>query len=306
MNSTQQHLLLLFFSANVAAATFPLPSPQDALIGHMQYATVHEEDTLLSIGRKYGIGYQQVIAANPNVDVWLPTVGLRVVIPSVYLLPNAPRYGIVINLAEQRLYFYPKPAAGQPPTVETFPISVGKAQWGTPLGKTRVIEKQMHPTWYPTESVRKEHADRGETLPKAVLPGPNNPLGDYALRLDIAGGAYLIHGTNKPIAIGMAVTHGCIRMLPEDIALLFEEVAVGTQVTLINQPYTMGWLGQQLYVQRHEVDQQRTKTVAHNLMALTSLYVTATQHRSVKMDWHDAEQQFTKASAIPVQIRLLQ
>src|SRR5690606_15262966 len=214
--------------AAVMAATYPLPPLPDNVIGELQYVRARHEDTLLDIGRRHGVGYEEIVAANPGVDPWLPGEGAQVLIPSRYILPDAPREGVVVSLSEHRLYYFPPTKPGETPVVETYPVSVGKMDWKTPLGRTRIIQKRVKPIWYPPESVRREHAAEGRPLPRAVPPGPDNPLGEYAMRLGIPGGAYLIHGTNRPAGVGMPVTHGCIRMFPEDIQHLFEITPVDT------------------------------------------------------------------------------
>ncbi|MDX1654915.1 MAG: L,D-transpeptidase family protein, partial [Candidatus Competibacteraceae bacterium] len=163
---------------------------------------------------------------------------------------DTPREGLVLNVAELRLYYYPKPKAGEPPVVKTFPVSIGRMDWKTPLGTTQVVAKVKDPAWYPPASIKREHAERGDILPDVVPPGPDNPLGQHAMRLGIPG--YLIHGTNRPSGIGMRVTHGCVRMYPEDIASLFPEVPKGTRVTIVNQPMKSGWLADSLFVEYHD------------------------------------------------------
>ncbi len=198
------------------------------------------------------MGYEEIIAANPGVDPWLPGAGKEILIPSRYILPDAPRAGVVVNLPEHRLYYYPPVKQGERPVVRTYPISTGKMDWKTPLGMTRIVSKQTKPNWYPPQSVLAEHeAQRRPPLPKVVPPGPDNPLGEHVLRLAMPGGAYLIHGTNRPAGVGMQVTHGCIRMFPEDIAELYGLVPVNTKVNLIDQPTKVGWLRGTLYIERH-------------------------------------------------------
>jgi L,D-transpeptidase ErfK/SrfK len=148
-----------------------------------------------------------------------------------------------------RLYYFPPPEPGIPPAVQTYPVSIGRMDWATPLGETKLVRKDRDPAWYPPESIREEHAAQGDPLPRVVPPGPDNPLGKYALRLEIPG--YLIHGTNKAFGVGMRVSHGCIRMLPEDIAELFARIPVGTPVRIINQPVKAGWYGGDLYLEVH-------------------------------------------------------
>ncbi len=216
------------------------------LVGREQVATAREEDTLLDIGMRYAVGYEQIRLANPDVDTWLPGEGTRVEIPTRYILPDAPREGVVINLAEMRLYHYPEGSD----VVEVFPVSVGRMDWSTPLGETRITARIEDPAWYPPESIREQAQRRGEPLPREVPPGPENPLGRHALPLDISG--YLLHGTNRPWGIGMRATHGCIRLHPHDIAYLFERVSVGTPVRIVNQPFKAGWSEDgKLYMEAH-------------------------------------------------------
>ena len=245
--------ILVMIAGPVRALEFPLPPPDVDVIGSVQRIQAAEEDTLLALGREYGVGYEEMRRANPTVDVWLPGEGTPILIPSRFVLPNAPRDGVVINLAEMRLYYYPPAKADGARTVETYPISVGRMDWGTPIGQTRITEKTENPYWFPPESILTERAAQGRPLPKAVPPGPENPLGRHKMRLDIPGGAYLIHGTNEPRGIGMRVTHGCIRMFPEDVESLFNRLPVGTSVRIVNQPVKAGWSGSSLLVEAHPV-----------------------------------------------------
>jgi len=281
------------------AATFPLPPEQDAVVGDVQTVVAKYEDSLSDLGRRYGIGYEEIVSANPTLDPWLPGAGARVLIPSRFVLPAAPRVGIVINLPEHRLYYYPKPKKGESPQVVTYPISVGKMDWTTPLGITRIVDKRVKPSWYPPESVRLEHEKEGRPLPKIVPPGPDNPLGEHAMRLDIPGGAYLIHGTNRPIAVGMPVTHGCIRMFPEDIENFFAMVPVRTPVNILHQANKAGWQGDTLYIEVHPPLEGTTDPEAQSLTNVTRLLVAATKDRPTKIDWSRAESIFRKATGIP-------
>ena len=286
------------------AATYTLPAASDAVLGEVKTLVARHEDTLLDLGRAHGVGYEEIVAANPGVDPWVPGEGRQIVIPSLYILPDAPREGIVISLAEHRLYYYPKPKPGETPVVITYPISTGKMDWKTPLGVSRVIDKRVRPTWYPPESVRREHAADGRPLPKAVPPGPDNPLGEYAMRLDIPGGAYLIHGTNRPIAVGMQVTHGCIRMFPEDIAEFFKQVPVNTQVRILDQPHKMGWRGNELFIEVHAPMEGQDAAQTHSLTNITRLLVSATQDRDVAIDWAKAELAFSQSTGVPQPVML--
>jgi len=294
--------------ATVGAATYPLPAAPDAVIGELQYVTAHYEDTLMALGRKYSVGFEELVSANPGIDPWLPGEGTQVLIPTRYVLPNSPRDGIVVNIAEHRIYYFPKAKQGEPATVQTYPVSIGKMDWKTPLGLTRIVNKQAKPVWYPPESVRQEHAARGEPLAKAIPAGPDNPLGEFAMRLGIPGGAYLIHGTNKPVGIGMDITHGCIRMFPEDIEFFFKEVPVQTPVLIVDQPYKMGWSGDQLYMEVHkplDATAGSAATDTSDLTGLTRMVVVATEQRPAKIDWNDAEQLFKKPSGVPTAVTMI-
>lgn len=292
------------FGALAQGATYELPPEPDSVIGELRTVYAQHQDTLLDIGRREGVGYEEIVAANPGVDPWLPGEGTQVLIPSQFILPNAPRKGIVVSLAEHRLYYFPAPKPGEKPVVLTYPISVGRMDWKTPLGLTYIQDKRVRPTWYPPESVRREHALEGRPLPKAVPPGPDNPLGEYAMRLGIPGGAYLIHGTNRPAGVGMQVTHGCIRMFPEDIEQLFKMVPVGTPVLIIHQPNKMGWKNGELYIEVHKPLEGSESAEDRSLTSITRLLVAATQDRSVPIDWARAEQVFLRATGVPEPIVL--
>src|SRR3979409_103221 len=243
---------LLGAGAGGAQATvYTLPSKDATVVGEDQAVESVYEDTLYDLARKYSLGSEELIRVNPGVDPWLPGAGRKLIVPGRHILPPGPREGIVVNLPEHRLYYYPKPKRGGPIEVVTYPVSIGKMDWRTPLGATKVIQKQKNPTWVPPEAVRKEHAEAGDPLPPKVGPGPNNPLGAYAMRLAAGDGTYLIHGTNNPIAVGLAVTHGCVRMYPDDVAALFPLIAVGTQVRLINQPVKIAWVQGELMLEAH-------------------------------------------------------
>lgn len=299
--------LLLFAGGAISpafAAIYTLPVGTDTVVGEVQQVVAAHEDTLLDIGRKYGVGYEEIVAANPGVDAWLPGAGTEVLIPSRYILPDGPREGIVVSLAEHRLFYFPPHKAGEAAVVRTYPISIGRMDWHTPLGLTRIVSKREKPIWYPPESVRREHALDGRPLPKAVPPGPDNPLGEYAMRLGIPGGAYLIHGTNRPSGVGMQVTHGCVRMFPEDIAELYPMVPVNTPVRMIDQPYKMGWRGDELFMEIHTPLEGEGSADAHSLTNITKLLVSATQDRPVVIDWAKAERTFELASGIPEPVML--
>ena len=216
------------------------------VIGDVQSVTAQHVDTLPMLARRYGLGFDEIVGANPGVDVWLPGDGTEIVLPTRFVLPDAPRQGIVINVAARRLFYFP---ADEPGVVITHPVGIGREDWATPLGSATVTTRLVDPAWYPPASIRAEHAAKGSPLPGVVGPGPDNPLGKHALLLSMPG--YLIHGTNKPAGVGMRVSHGCIRLYPEDIAALFPDVAVGTPVRIVDQSVLAGWRGDRLFVQSY-------------------------------------------------------
>ena len=232
------------------AEVYNMPAPGSDLIGQIQFIKARHEDTLIDIARRFSLGQDEIVMANLKVDRWLPGEGKEVLVPRQFILPDAPRAGIVLNIPEMRLYYYP---GGGPKTqatqVITYPVSIGRMDWRTPLGATRVIQKIKDPSWRPPETIKEEHAKNGDILPDVVPPGPNNPLGQFAMKLGVPG--YLIHGTDvdKSYGIGMRVTHGCIRMYPEDIQKLYPLIPVGTPVYLVNQTIKLGWLGDALYIE---------------------------------------------------------
>ncbi|WP_083003448.1 L,D-transpeptidase family protein [Halomonas sp. GT] len=215
---------------------FRIPEAGDIIGEHYTVVVENPEETLIDIARRHNIGYEEIRMANPDVSMWVPGEGTEIVIPARYILPPAPREGVVVNLSELRLYYYP---ADNPGIVETYPVSVGREEFATPVGITRTTVKVKDPAWAPPASMRREAAARGEPAPSIVPAGPNNPLGRHAILLAMP--SYLIHGTNRPEGVGMRVSRGCIRMYPEDIESLYERMPSGTQVNLMDAPFKAGW-----------------------------------------------------------------
>jgi len=296
-SSAAMFVLSAFLVAPATAEVF-LNLPGEGVIGASGEVEARYEDTLLDIGRRHGLGYFDIVRANPAVDTWLPGEGTRVELPTRFVLPAAPRQGIVINIAEYRMYYYYS-EQGQD-LVATFPISIGRMDWATPIGRWAVTAKNSNPAWYPPESIRAEHAADGRYLPRVVPPGPDNPLGEYAIRLSLP--AYLIHGTNRPSGVGMRVTHGCIRMYPEDIEWLFPRVAVNTAVRIVNQPYKMAWSGDDLYLEVHPLLEEDEETRQRELSAITELYVRATAERAAELDWELVEEVWRRQQGTPVRV----
>jgi L,D-transpeptidase ErfK/SrfK len=248
-----------------AAPPEPLPvanerfqlSPGQDVVGVVQVVKASKDDTLTDIARRFNVGYEEILRANPKVDPWLPGEGREIVVPTQFILPDAARTGIVINIAAMRIYYYPPVKRGEPQVVLTHPIGIGKVGWRTPEGVTKIVRRQKDPTWRVPTSVRKEHHENGEDLDPVIGPGPDNPLGKYAFYLQWP--SYLIHGTNKPAGVGLRSSHGCIRLYPEDIEQFFNTVPIGTQVRVVNQPFVFGWREDQLYMQPFDVLQDDTR-----------------------------------------------
>ncbi|MCW5599655.1 MAG: L,D-transpeptidase family protein [Nitrosomonas sp.] len=235
----------------IASHEFSFDPAREDVVGTLQVITVRDEDTLSDIARRFNLGYEEIVSANPGVDPWFPEAGTEIIIPTQFVLPDAPRTGIVVNLAAMRLYYFPKAEAGELQKVITHPLGIGRVEWKTPEGTTRITAKQENPPWIPTPSIRKEYAKNGNPLPAIVPPGPDNPMGTHVLRL--AWPSYAIHGTDKPPSIGLRGSHGCLRMYPEDIAHIYYAVPVGTPVRVVNQPRLLGWRGQTLYLQAYPI-----------------------------------------------------
>jgi L,D-transpeptidase ErfK/SrfK len=280
------------------ATTYPLSDPATSVVGEdIRVRTVYE-DTLYDLARRYSLGSEELIRVNPAVDPWLPGENRSLLVPNRHILPSGPREGIVVNLPEHRLYYYPKPGRGKPQEVVTFPVSIGKMDWRTPIGETRVAARQKNPVWYPTASVRREHAAAGETLPDHVPSGPDNPLGNYALRLAAGKGTYLIHGTNNPIAVGLAVTHGCIRMYPEDIEALFNQVRVGTKVRIVDEPVKVAWVDGELQLEAHPPIDAEGQTLEPDLAQFEALLAAAVGDSEVAIHWDYAREILQRADGV--------
>ena len=292
-------------AAPAGATTYELAEGAPLVFGSVEHYTATYEDTLTDIARRYSLGYEEIVRANPGIDPWLPGAGKDIVIPGRRILPTGPREGIIVNLPEHRLYYFPKrKKKTDAPVVITYPVSIGKMDWHTPLGETRVVSKQKDPTWFPPESVRKEHAERDEPLPAAVKAGPDNPLGAYAIRLAITPGAYLIHGTNNPLAVGMAVTHGCMRMYPEDVEALFPTVPVGTKVFIVNEPVKVAFVDGELLLEVHPPIDGEGQTIEPNLDQFSQLLDQALGPTTAAVHWDFARETMQVANGLPTVVGL--
>ncbi len=259
---------------------FELAPGQD-VVGTVQVTKSTKEDTLTDIARRFNVGYEEIVRANPKVDPWIPGEGTEIIVPTQFVLPNAKREGIVINVPQMRLFYFPPAKKGEPQMVYTHPIGIGRVGWATPQGTTKVVRRKKDPTWRPTASIIKEHKEeRGEDLPRVIGPGPDNPLGRYAFYLGWP--TYMIHGTNKPAGVGLRSSHGCIRLYPEDIELLFGMVPVGTKVTVVNEPFVFGFQDDKLYLQAFDVLEDDTRDWQKAQKKLVSKAISADIQKELK------------------------
>jgi L,D-transpeptidase ErfK/SrfK len=289
-------ILGALFSINTASALeFRLPSAGSNIVGYVQTATARSGETLGNVGRRYDIGYDEMAEANPHIRYHTKMRrGTKVIVPSQFILPPGPRKGIVINLAELRLYYYP-PGRG---TVVTEPVGIGKVgSWQTPVGKTRIIGKRKNPYWYPTKNVRAKAERDGFPIPKVFPPGPDNPLGEYAMRLGWQD--YLIHGTNQPTGVGQRVSAGCIRMFPEDIHRLYKMAKVGTPVRIINEPFKVGYKGGRMYLETHRPLLEQMEKYELDVAPLVRLVSNAATKKRVLVKWEVARKEVKKPTGIP-------
>jgi L,D-transpeptidase ErfK/SrfK len=243
-------LIILFWISIAGATTYKLDNLEQRIVGKIQYVKAKQQDTLLDIARKYDLGFNEITDANPGIDPWLPKEGERVLLPTRFILPDAPRKGIVVNLAEMRLYYYPVSENGIPDKVITHPIGIGRQGWDTPKGEYHIIMKLEKPNWTMPLSVYEEELANGERPKRIVPPGPKNPLGEFALQLNTDN--LLLHGTNMPFSIGMRVSRGCLRLYPEDIRSMVKVVPKGTEVKILEQPYKFSYEDNILYLESHK------------------------------------------------------
>lgn len=287
------YILLLGMSQQSAALTFSLPMHGD-IVGSVQTIRVDGGESFGEIGRRYDVGIYELIEANPGVNPWSPRRGTKLTIPTKFVLPAGSRSGMIINLAEMRLYFYHK--NGQ---VSTHPIGIGRKGWQTPLGASKIIQKTKNPTWRPPKSIIENHRQKGEYLPAVVPPGPDNPLGKFAMRLSMPG--YLIHGTNRPGGIGVRSSSGCIRMFPRDIENLFDKIPLGTSVRIIHEPFKLGYNQGKLYLEAHEP----LSDEYYNKKDLKTKFIETLRQAKIKQtdfDWMLAEDIIQQASGLPVRL----
>ncbi len=288
-----------------ATHKFEIDAKSGDVVGYVQKTVIGKEDTLPDIARRFDVGYEELVLANPGVDPWLPGVGREVVVPTQFVLPAAPRQGVVINVAAMRIFYFPPHKKGEPQTVYTHPLGIGRVGWKTPEGTTKIVSREKDPVWVVPKSVRDEHAADGDPLPDKVPAGPDNPLGQYAFRLGWP--SYLIHGTNKPYGVGMRVSHGCMRLYPEDIAVFFDLIPIGTKVTVVNQPYLFGWRNGTLYLQAYAVMEDDSRDWSKNRKRLLANLLSPKLRQKIEnqggdIDWQRVGDLAHSPRAIPVPV----
>ncbi len=282
--------------ADIATREFAI-AKDHSIVGGLAVISANDGDTLPDIARHFGLGYDEITLANPGIGPWTPEAGARVLLPLQFILPDTPRKGIVLNLANMRLFYYPPK---QQDALFTYPLGIGREGWNTPLGQTIVVAKSVNPAWTVPASIRREHAAKGDQLPAVVPPGPDNPLGKYALALGFK--RYLIHGTNKPYGVGMQVSHGCVRLYPEDIEVLFEKTSVGMPVRIVHQPYMATWDGDMLYLEAHEPLQKWAGQKQRQQQSLLKQLRQSAAEKGATVDWEKVDRILQRADGIPIPI----
>lgn len=292
-------LAVLCVAPVATALEFPLPPTGEDVVGKVQVIQARYEDTFADLGKAHDLGYLEMVAANPGVDAWLPGEGTEVILPTRYILPPGPREGVVINLAEYRLYYFPK----DKPVVYTYPLGIGREGWDSPVSNTTIAVKTPNPGWTPPQSILREAEQAGSPLPSYVPPGPDNPLGPYKLTLGLPG--YLIHGSNKKFGIGMRVSHGCFRMLNHNVLELADLVPVGTKVRIIDEPYKFGFSNGKLYLEAHQPlkDSEENISVVDRHAAVVNVLLQRDDIQNAHLiDWQRVREIIAAELGMPVAI----
>jgi len=280
-----------------ALKSYPMPNANNDLIGRVQYVHPEQGDHIYQITRRYNVGFYEMIEANPDMNRHSKlSTDETLKIPTQYVLPNVPRKGIVINLPELRLYYFNEAKH----VVQTAPIAIGRFNWKTPEMTTRVIRKQKDPVWVVPKSIKEESARKGIHLPDVMPAGPENPLGEYMLRL--GNWSYLIHGTNAPNSIGKRASSGCMRMFPESIEALFQAVPIDTQVQIINQPIKVGWENGELYMEAHEPLHEAAMSRHEEYDYAQGVIREMTQDHPMNVNWRKVDDVIEASSGIPTLI----
>ena len=283
----------LVFVTQAFALTFVLPPHGDSVVGHVQWTQALPGDTFSKIGRRYDMGYFELVEANPTIDPIHVAPGTIIVIPSRFILPAGPRQGIVINLAELRIYYYPPHRH----IVITYPVGIGRDGWDTPLGPSWIAQKVSNPTWFVPESIRKDRAKDGVHLPLKVPPGPDNPLGGYAMRLKQL--TFLIHGTNDYEGVGRRSSAGCLRLFPEDIESLYPQVKRKERVYIVDSPYKVGWDKDRLYLEAHVPLQGRSALRLTQQRAAMEKLMAVNSGKAANIQWESVDKIALSQNGIP-------
>ncbi len=266
-------------TTQVFATAYSVPPANESLIGQVQYISASSGDTVVTVAKHYNLGYNSLENANPRVDMNRAfSSGTPLQIPTQHLLPNQARQGIVINLPEMRMYYYL--ASGK---VLTFPIGIGKIGKTIPITLTSITRKANNPSWTPPEDIREFNLAQGVVLPKVMPPGPDNPLGPYAIYMRIP--TYLIHSTIFPESVGKRASFGCIRMYESDIQTFFPIVEGGVPVAIVNAPVKVGWQDNRLYVEAHPPLEEHSNNPNASLSGMVHMLSEASKNKPVLVDW---------------------
>lgn len=287
----------LLYTRTLSAAVFSRLENDQNIIGRVQTVQILPGDTLAQLARAYDVGYYEMIEANPAMNPDNLKAGSVLIVPSQYILPDVPQKGVVINLAEMRLYYFPPDSA----EVFTYPVGIGRVDWSTPKGAMHIVEKRANPTWHVPKSIQKARAEEGLVLPDAIPPGPDNPLGEYAMRLSLR--TYLIHGTNHPEGVGRRSSSGCIRLYPEDIEELYELTEKGTPVRIIDVPVKLGWFQSQLFLEVHQALQENALHKSVQISRIRGLVKHAMRYyKPAMVDWSRVESVIREEAGVPLPV----
>ena len=284
-------IIIILFSINLNLFS----SQEEELLGNLSYYKIKNNDNLIEIARKNNLSFPEIMIANPKIDdPWMLNEGEIIILPKRHILPDSKKEGIVVNKGDLRVYFY-----GEDSKILSYPIGIGRGDWETPTGSTKITGKKKNPYWTVPKSILEEEPH----WPKVVKPGPENPLGTRAIYLSMTG--YLLHGTNKPWGVGMKVSHGCIRLFPENIEELFDYVRVGQKVEIVDQPVKAGWYGGVLYLEVHTMhpygleENQDLKPNIRLLPKAASIIQSKAGVYIGRVNWKNVTKIVKKASGIP-------
>ncbi|HLB42282.1 MAG TPA: L,D-transpeptidase family protein [Gammaproteobacteria bacterium] len=290
-------IILLFGFTNSYATSYQLPPNNEALIGKVRYHITTVGENVITLAKQYDLGYNAVESANPHMNMARGfTPGNTLQIPSQYLIPNQPRQGIVINLPEMRMYYYPKGSH----EVVTYPIGIGKIGKTIPITKTRITGKIKDPTWIPPQDIREFNLEQGIVLPSIMPPGPDNPLGSYAIYMRIP--TYLMHSTIFPESVGRRASFGCIRMYESDIQSLFPSVYSGIPVVIINSPIKVAWQKNRLYMEAHYPLEEYNDSFDASLPGIVHFINDSSKNKPILIDWQLVSYIVREKDGLPYEI----